>query len=50
MRINKIRGSLYSTAKLLGDVQAVQRGKVSERIQRRIAGKITGRILRFLFR
>ncbi len=45
MTIGKIRSLLYGTARILGDVSAVQRGKVKERIARRLAGKITGRLL-----
>jgi len=50
MSINKTRGFLYWLAKLLGDVNAVKRGKVGKRITRRVAGKGTGRLLRKLFR
>jgi hypothetical protein len=50
MTINKTRGWLYLIAKLLGDVQAVQKGRVGKRILRRIAGKLTGRGLGKLFR
>jgi hypothetical protein len=50
MTINKTRGWLYLIAKLLGDVQAVQKGHVGKRILRRIAGKLTGRGLGKLFR
>ena len=50
MSISKTRGFLYLLAKLLGDVQAVRRGRVGKRITRRAAGKITGRGLGKLFR
>ena len=50
MSISKTRGFLYLLAKLLGDVQAVRRGRVGKRIARRAAGKITGRGLGKLFR
>jgi hypothetical protein len=50
MSISKTRGWLYQIAKLLGDVQAVQNGKVGKRVLRRIAGKLTGRGLGKLFR
>ena len=57
LTLNKIRGWLYGTAKVLGDVQAVQRASETEspkpiikRIGRRIAGKATGRFLGALFR
>ncbi len=50
MSINKTRGFLYWLARLLGDVNAVQKGKVGKRILRRAAGKATGRGLRRLFK
>lgn len=48
--INKIRSILYKLAKFLGDVNAVQKGKVTKRIGRRVSGKITGRFLGKLFK
>jgi hypothetical protein len=50
MSINKTRGFLYWLARLLGDVNAVKKGKVGKRIARRAAGKVTGRGLRNLFK
>lgn len=44
------RGWLYAIAKLMGDVNAVKRGRVTRRIGRRVAGKVTGRFLGRLFR
>lgn len=44
------RGWLYLIAKLMGDVNAVQKGRVGRRIGRRITGKATGRALGKLFR
>ena len=43
------RGWFYLIAKIMGDVNAVQKGKVPRRIGRRVAGKITGRALGRLF-
>lgn len=52
--INKLRGWLYFTAKILGDVQAVTHknpGKaIPKRIARRMAGKATGLLLRKIFK
>jgi hypothetical protein len=48
--INSTRSLLYQIARLLGDVNAVQKGRVGKRIGRRLAGKITGRGLGRLFR
>ncbi|WP_273130027.1 hypothetical protein [Bacillus weihaiensis] len=45
MSINKIRSLLYGSAKILGDVNAVKKGKIGQRIGRRIVGKITGRLM-----
>lgn len=44
------RGWLYWFAKLLGDINAVKKGKVGRRVGRRAAGKMTGRGLRNLFK
>ena len=46
----KFRGFLYFLARILGDINAVKKGKVSKRIGRRVAGKITGRGLGKLFK
>ena len=37
-------------ARLMGDVNAVKKGKVGKRIARRVAGKVTGRNLGKLFK
>lgn len=46
----KTRGWLYFIAKLMGDFNAVKRGKVGKRILRRGAGKVTGRLFGKLFK
>ena len=45
MSINKIRSILYMLAKALGDINAVQKGRITQRIIRRVAGKAAGRLL-----
>jgi hypothetical protein len=45
-----LRSSLYKVARILGDVNAVQKGKVGKRIARRVTGKATGRTLRKLIK
>lgn len=50
MSISKTRGLMYKLAKILGDVQAVRKGKIGRRIGRRIAGKATGRGLGKIFK
>ena len=50
LTIPKVRRKLYSTAKTLGDVNAISKGKVGKRIGRRVAGKVTGRLLGKLFK
>jgi len=37
---------LYKAARILGDIDALSKGKVGRRITRRVAGKLTGRGLR----
>lgn len=44
------RGFLYTLARILGDVQAIRRGRVGRRIGRRIAERVAGRGLGKLFR
>ena len=50
MNTTKTRGLLYLIARLLGDVNAVEKGRVGKRIARRAAGKVTGRGLGGPFR
>jgi len=50
MNINSIRKILYTSAKILGDVNAVQKGKISQRILRRSIGRSAGKILQKIFR
>ena len=45
-----MRYLLYLIARLLGDINAVQEGRVGKRVGRRIVGKGTGRLLNKLFR
>ncbi len=45
MRINKIRSALYKTAQILGDINAVQKGKLPQRIVRRTLWRIIGRAI-----
>lgn len=48
--INQVRSSLYLIAKLLGDIQAINSGKVGKRVGRRIVGKATGKGIGKLFK
>lgn len=50
MSINKTRRTLYQIARLLGDANAVKKGRVGRRVGRRIAGRATGRGLGKLFK
>ena len=43
------REFLYTLAKLMGDYNAVKKGKVSQRVGRRASGKATGKAMRKLF-
>ena len=44
------RSLLYSLAKLMGDYNAVKKGKVGQRVGRRAAGTVTGKAIRKLFK
>ena len=48
--ITNMRSRMYKYSKILGDVQAVRKGRVGKRIGRRIGGKYTGRGLGRVFR
>lgn len=51
--IGKTRSALYKAGKILGDVNAVKRGTIGQRVVSRAAGRATGSLLgsfmRFLF-
>ena len=50
LTIGKIRRAAYKTGKVLGDVQAVKKGKVARRIKNRILGKMVGKALKGLWK
>ncbi|HEX67457.1 MAG TPA: hypothetical protein ENG13_00100, partial [bacterium] len=43
---SKLRRELYRLARILGDIEAISKGKAGKRIQRRIAGKMAGKALK----
>lgn len=45
-----LRSMLYALGRLMGDANAVKKGKVSNRVARRATGKATGRAMRKLFK
>lgn len=50
MRARGFRGFLYWLGRLLGDINAVRRGRIGRRVGRRLYGKATGRLARRLFK
>lgn len=48
--MGKSRGFLYKLARMLGDVEAVKKGRIGKRVGRRASGKASGRLMRKLFR
>lgn len=44
------RSTLYAAARLLGDINAVKRGRGWERLANRLMGKMAGRIMGRLWR
>ena len=45
LTIGKTRSALYKTAKILGDINAVKRGKIGKRVTHRISGKLSAMLL-----
>ena len=45
-----MRNLLYLMARLLGDINAIRKGRVIRRVARRVAGRVTGRGLARLFK
>lgn len=45
MNINKTRSAMYLVAKLLGDLNAVLKGRIFRRIGVRVVGKALGRMM-----
>jgi hypothetical protein len=50
MTLNTLRSLFYSLARFLGDVNALRRGRIRQRLGNRIVGRIAGRLLRRIFR
>lgn len=50
MTISGLRRLLYSFNRLLGDYSAVKRGKVVQRIENRMIGRLLGKFTRGLWR
>lgn len=48
--MNKFRSFLYTLAKILGDVNAVRKGRVGKRIGRRVVGRAAGKGIGRLFK
>lgn len=40
-----IRGLLYLVARVLGDISAIRKGRITERIANRAMGKVAGRVM-----
>jgi len=48
--MNKFRSFLYKFARILGDLNAVKKGKPGRRIGRRVTGRATGKLFRRIFK
>lgn len=44
MSLNKLRQALYKINVALGDIQAIKKGRVKERLWNRIIGKISSKV------
>ena len=43
---SKVRKALYSTAKVLGDLDAIKEDKVAKRLKNRVKGKVAVKFLK----
>lgn len=50
MSINKLRSLLYRAASVLGDVNAVRKGKVVQRVVHKTETRVAMKIIRRLFK
>lgn len=50
MDINKARRATHRATVLLGDAQAIKRGRIGERVANRIIGRMVARLLRGIWR
>jgi hypothetical protein len=50
MNISGFRSLLYWLAQILGDLQAIRKDRIGQRVLRRTAGKVTGKMLSRLFK
>lgn len=46
----KLRSFLYKFAQFLGDINAVQKGRIGKRVKNRIVGRIVGKLLGRMFK
>lgn len=46
MKISKIRSILYKSAKILGDIDAVKKGRIGPRLYNRFLGKFFSRFFK----
>ena len=49
MTLGKFRGALYKGAKTLGDIQALRKRRVGQRLARRFVGRMASRAMRSMF-
>lgn len=49
-KVNQARHALIKTEIMLGDVQAVRRGRIAERLTNRALGRLVNKLMRGLWR
>jgi hypothetical protein len=45
-----LRSAFYKTARLMGDINAAQKGRIPQRLERRFLGRIAGRLIGAIMR
>lgn len=48
--MSKLKRNIYKALRISNDINAIRRGKVGKRIQRRVAGRVTGKGMRKWFK
>lgn len=48
MTLNSLRSVLYAAARILGDLNAILKGRILQRLERRAVYRMTSRIIRKL--
>lgn len=46
----RLRNTLYTILRIANDIRAIRQGKITQRVGRRVAGRIAGKAIRRIFK